>query len=368
MKKKVFIHILWHDELKFTTKLVDFFNDKNVVLFDSTHIFVTPFYNVYNHLKKHGNITYYPLKSPRSSKIINHFAPKCDYLVLHNVCKSTAFFCIRRKYLKKIIWRTWGGNRLGALPYTRDRLSFLGIALKYITNHYVINCVNHFAGIGIANSVDKIEIQKKFNRNIPLFRMPYPNKLIDNTFLSKLNEKSNSKECINILLGHSGFKDDNHIEILKQLIRYKDDNINVYLIFSYGDNEYIKTVKQYIKHNWKSKITIIEDFLPYQQYLDLLKTMDIAIFDGTYSYALGNIGVLLYLKKKIFLNRNGVIAEAFKSEHIPFVYTDSISSMTFSDFSKPIVYKSDSWKELSIHTYDQHIEEWNDIIEYYANK
>ena len=367
MKEKVFIHILWHDELKFTTRLIDFFNDKDVALVKSTHIFVTPYYNVYMSLRKHGNIEYYPLNRPRSSRIINHFAPKCDYLVLHNICDSLAFFGIRRKYLKKIIWRTWGWDRLGAIPYTRGRLSVLGVFLKYITNHYVINCVNHFAGIGISNNVDKIEIRRKFSKDIPLFRMPYPNKLIDNTFLSNL-KKSQKNEFINVLVGHSGFKDDNHIEILKQLEKFKDNNINVNLILSYGNDDYIKTVKQYVKKNWKSKIKIIEDFLPYQQYLDLLNTMDIAIFDGTYSYALGNIAILLYLKKKIFLNRNGVIAEAFKAEHIPFRYTDSISNMTFSDFSKPIVYDSDSWKKLSIHTYDQCIEEWNDVIKYYANK
>ena len=78
--------------------------------------------------------------------------------------------------------------------------------------------------------------------------------------------------------------------------------------------------------------------MPYYDYVKFLNKMDIAIFDGNMSYALGNISVLLLLKKKLFINRNGVIKEAFDEDSIPHKCVEEIDNMELADFIKGIEY------------------------------
>ena len=49
-----YIHIFWHDDLKFSTRIVQMINDQSNGFTVADHLFVTPYLRVYNALKDFG--------------------------------------------------------------------------------------------------------------------------------------------------------------------------------------------------------------------------------------------------------------------------------------------------------------------------
>ena len=72
-------------------------------------------------------------------------------------------------------------------------------------------------------------------------------------------------------------------------------------------------------------------------FIDSDKT-DVIIFDGPRSYALGNINLLIYLRKKLFVNRNGIIRKTFDLTGIPYCLTDELENMTYDELKEPLIY------------------------------
>ena len=102
--------------------------------------------------------------------------------------------------------------------------------------------------------------------------------------------------------------------------------------------------------------------LSYKQYVELLNEMDIAIFDAKISYALGNINILRLLKKKIFLNENGVIRRAFDLEGFPYMCISDLKNISFEEFAKPMIYSEEISMKLIPVSYEEKIQTWHEIL------
>ena len=50
--------------------------------------------------------------------------------------------------------------------------------------------------------------------------------------------RENHNSCINIQIGHPSTQVLNHIEVLEDLYKFRDENIRIYIPLSYGDEEY----------------------------------------------------------------------------------------------------------------------------------
>ena len=74
--------------------------------------------------------------------------------------------------------------------------------------------------------------------------------------------------------------------------------------------------------------------MDYFDYVRLLSNIDIAIMDQEYSNGLGNLSILIYFKKKIYINKNGNVAQSFKEKNIIANYTDDIKNENFNMFVK----------------------------------
>lgn len=193
---------------------------------------------------------------------------------------------------------------------------------------------------------------------------PYP---IRESNLKLLKEKDYVKEITepyNVLVGHSGHEVDNHIEILQKLERFRKENICIYLIFSYGNKDYMEKVRSYISERWRDKIVIIDRFLEYIEYTGLCAKMDAIILDGIQSYALGNVTIFLELKKKFYFNRNGLLHRAFIQESIPHNCTDEIDKMSYTEFTKTQNYITDIIEKSTLRSYDylEKVEQWKKVL------
>lgn len=361
MKKKYnYAHILWHDELKFNTILVEFLNRYFCEENKNEHVFYTPYLNVYENLKHHNNVFYFEQNNPKSSKIVNFVGKQANWIFLHNICESIELLKIHPRYIKKIIWRTWGGSRLEKIESGNNIVK--NFAFKAI-DYEVKRRVRNFKLIGVANAVDVVALSDRFG-DCNFIKMPYSqsnNEMYDG--LLKLKNSTTTKETYNIIVGHSGFYEDDHINVLNRLLKYKNENIKVYLLLSYGNEEYMQKVKEYAVNNWREKVEIITDFLPFDEFARLLSIMDAAVYSGLISYALGNIGIMLYFGKKIFLNEEGIIARTFKKYNVPYSSVSDIGCVDFDELTRQLKYDDSNYKEFCYFSVTDNIDQWNCILD-----
>jgi dTDP-N-acetylfucosamine:lipid II N-acetylfucosaminyltransferase len=126
------------------------------------------------------------------------------------------------------------------------------------------------------------------------------------------NLKPKGHTTINIQLGNSADPSNNHIDVLKQLLKYKDYNIKIFTPLSYGNEEHAKEVIKKGKELFGDKFIALTEFMPFEKYLDFLTEIDIAIFAHKRQQAFGNTVTLLGLGKKVYVRKESTLNGVFK--------------------------------------------------------
>jgi hypothetical protein len=126
----------------------------------------------------------------------------------------------------------------------------------------------------------------------------------------------NSCKTINIQVGNSASSSNNHLEVLKKLLPYKDKNICIYLPLSYGSPEYAKQVIKQGREWFGDKFKPLTGMLPFNEYLAFLGKIDIAIFNHNRQQAMGNTITLLGLGKTVYIRSDTTQWQFFKDKGI----------------------------------------------------
>lgn len=119
-------------------------------------------------------------------------------------------------------------------------------------------------------------------------------------------------EGINILLGNSATPSNNHMSALERLRPFADRSVKIYCPLSYGDGAYADEVEQAGRNIFGNKFIALRKFLPFENYLELLSSIDVAIFNHDRQQAVGNIVSLLGLGKKVYI-RSDITTWGFMS-------------------------------------------------------
>ncbi|WP_336222234.1 TDP-N-acetylfucosamine:lipid II N-acetylfucosaminyltransferase [Citrobacter amalonaticus] len=109
-------------------------------------------------------------------------------------------------------------------------------------------------------------------------------------------------ETLTILVGNSALPTNNHLSALSILQKYADKNISIVCPLSYGIQEYGRQIQITGQRMFGKKFTAITRFMPVEDYLTLLRQIDIAVFNHTRQQAMGNTIALLGEGKTVFLN------------------------------------------------------------------
>ncbi len=330
---KKYLHVFNHEsKAKFSGSLIREIQNPENGFNSDEHYFVTYSAEVYDILKAYKNVMYYKADNTvfALAEIINKYADDYDWIFLHGINNMRTILKIKRKYLSKIIWRTWGHD--SAAPYVRTGFKRFAAMLYYKT--FFKAFVKSIRAVGIANIVDKIAINRLFKiNNIDFFPLAYffDNKLTHED-TGDINSIDLSPDNLNILIGHSAHSNDRHIEITDKLVKFKNENIKCIFPIAYGAEK--EKIKSYaLKKLGEDKVIFLEEFMPKDEYINLIEKIDIGILAGTISYALGNVTALLNAGKTVYLAKEGVIAEAFKIRQIPHRSIDEIEKMSFEEFS-----------------------------------
>lgn len=330
-KKAKYVHIIWHPDLKFIPKLIKMINEKKEYFNEKDHLFITPHKRVYDELSKTYEIH---LCGNENENLINKYGEYGEWIIVHAInCSKLTLCSTKKKYARKVIWRTWGHD---IRPYNYYEYHGLKKIAFYLLWKQYVRKVRQFHMIAVANDIDLVNVVSAFGE-VPNGILGYGYDAAKDKILEKYQKHRviTDRENIRILIGHSASVWDCHIDVMKSLLKYKDENITICLILSYaGTEEYVREVKNFAKQNYGNKAEIIDQFMGYEEYVEYLSSIDIGIFAQTHSTALSNISWLLYFGKTIYFKENSDFAKSFIRNHCKFCKVEDIENMDFEEFSK----------------------------------
>lgn len=262
-----------------------------------------------------------------------------DKILLHSLNKTffQALILFNSRLIKKIYWISWGADLYQWKSNKKNLKYFVRNIIAYKTRMKILNFVGIFPP-------DIEYFKKEFKSNAKTFYASYTGNLYNplyskNEVFTKLEDKFKRNKCINIQVGHSSTKTLNHIEVLKRLEKFKDKSIKIYLPLSYGDMEYADLVEENAKNLFGNKAICIREMMPKEDYMEYLSTIDIAIFNTNRQIGLGNISPMLYMEKKIYMPKNSVMYNFYKSQQVDIWDYNEIANFDFDKFMQPLRFK-----------------------------
>ncbi|NFF64914.1 TDP-N-acetylfucosamine:lipid II N-acetylfucosaminyltransferase [Clostridium sporogenes] len=106
------------------------------------------------------------------------------------------------------------------------------------------------------------------------------------------------------LVGNSGYASSNHLDIIYKLKEIKNKDFCVLCPLAYGNKNYIEKLIKVSKDILGDRFIPLTNFMELEEYTSFLSQVDIAIMNHNRQQAVGNIILLLYLGKKVFLKKS----------------------------------------------------------------
>ncbi len=129
-------------------------------------------------------------------------------------------------------------------------------------------------------------------------------KMYDNSLEQPFPKKNKYK----IIVGHSGYAINNHVDIYKELSRFGlNDSYKVYSILSYGNKEYVEKVISAGKKLLQHSFIPITDYKPVEQYYNMIDECNVLILNNVIQQGGGNVGRFLLNGGKVYLDENNPI-------------------------------------------------------------
>ena len=262
---------------------------------------------------------------------------KFDKVIYHELSiptKVKIFFLLNPLIMKKIVWIAWGSD---LYQWKKVNSNFKN-RVRNIIEYTFRKKIKFFVGIF---PPDIYHFKKNFKSKAQTFYASYVVGLYNPLYKKKLNlitlnEKRIKKDCINIQVGHKCMSILNHMEVLENLAKFKDENIKIYIPLSYRNKEYGDKVEEKAKILFGYKAISIREMMDMEDYMDFLSTIDIAIFNTSRQIGLGNINPLLYMEKKVFMPAGSVMYDYFNSLGINICDYAQIQKIDFGSFIESI--------------------------------
>lgn len=139
--------------------------------------------------------------------------------------------------------------------------------------------------------------------------------IYDSFGLENLPEFKEIDEEVITMVNHSASLSGNHLKILSKLNdeEIKSNLSKIIIPLNYGNKVIISQVDTYAKKNFEEKYQPLLKFIPANDYYNLLKSVDVAIFGHRRQEAGGNILYLIGCGAKIFLREDNSLLKYFKN-------------------------------------------------------
>lgn len=322
------LHILGYDEKKFNIPLIEMLSDSSLDWSD-TFFFATNSSMLYEEIKHFNNTIYY---QGEMSLYINHIYKNYDLIIIQGWNQSIfRASLLSIKAAKKIVWRFWGTDSFDFEKSDSIKTRILG-KLFFRRLSYLIS---NFYAIGYGVSTDVTYLQDRFKTPNPLkgYALGFDFKLGNGSFLKHTYDTSDciTKDCLRVMVGHSANRRENHINTLKRLTKLKNDNIEIVLVVAYGNPEYRSEIIKFATQNFANKVVVQDKMMPYLEYVRFLNSIDIFAIESEGSNALGNLTLLMYLGKKIYVKKNSFLDRYLHDINADYFYVDNLEKESFTE-------------------------------------
>lgn len=318
------LHILPDFNKTISFSFIDFINNNN---FNQEHSFLflgSEIRDVENIENDNIIIDYY-------ANALQHMK-KYDKIFFHHLFSVPTIITLKLLFnsniIKKIYWVAWGAD----LYNWRKNGGLVSVRIKNLIRYLMIKRIRYFLGIF---PPDIEYFKQKFDTNAKTYSVTYLGSLYKKSANHNSSHVDVSKEYnshINLMVGHSSTSILNHLEVLSELSKFKNQNIRIFIPLSYGDSTYGDVVEKKSKELFGDKVLCIRTIMPKDEYEKFLSTIDIAIFNTERQIGLGNIIPLLDMGKKIYFPANSVMYRFFKSKEIEVFEYDNINELDFEKF------------------------------------
>lgn len=226
---------------------------------------------------------------------------KTDKIIFHNLAVNIYElfgFCICTSLVRKSIWLVWGGD---LYCYREPKLHMMDRFVEAMRKRII----KQIPIIATLTDGDYELAKKWYKTSAKGIRLNYYEEK-NNHILYELKNKKHIENGThkNIIVGNSATKTNRHIEALKLLQGYANEDISIYVPLAYGDNLYAEEIIAFGTSAFGEKFIPIREYMSLENYFSLLSTMDIALFNNDRQQAIGNIMALAFLSKKLYLREH----------------------------------------------------------------
>lgn len=228
---------------------------------------------------------------------------KANKVIIHSIFSRKLLFILllkQKKNASKYFWMIWGGDLYNAY-WNKDK-NLMNKILELARKKFIrkIPAVGYIRG-------DFEFLTTHYKTNAKFYTASY-------TYDFHIPFTSpKTASSINILLANSASPSCRYEAMLKKIAKFKCPNIQIYCVLSYPNNQtYISYIKKLGHDLLGDRFHALDYYMPYNEYMKLLNSIDIALFNHNRQQALGNIASLLYLGKKVYISDENACKEYFE--------------------------------------------------------
>lgn len=362
MNEIKYLHVMTHSGF-FNNGIIKMVNEEDGFV-PKEHLFLVQREEIFEVNQNYVNVVFMPRMMTRNFRKLLAYEKRAKYVFLHQnwFYDFARFLFTPVSIKKKYIWCVWGHDLYTNMGKPEGVREVLKALLRKIGDFLINREVRFYKGIGIGFKYDALQIKKRFKDKVKIYMLPYITGATT-AMLNAIMEKSRpiANEPIRVMVGHSAHMYLNHRYVLELLSKYKNENILISLVLAYGNSNYAKKIEEYAKEIFGEKVEIIRERMPLEQYLRYLNSVDIAICDQIMQSGLGNIHHLMYLGKKIYLNGDGTLYQAFALEGLYIDATENLKKQTFAEFKKENPFKERA------RNYAEYLSEYQNYIDMWLN-
>ena len=243
---------------------------------------------------------------------------------------------------KELNWMVWGSD-LYNLPFLKAEHYEELTRIKYISRRLRLQDLLYNAKVLMLHQLYRKKAYHKVDniltwmkseyefavRNLPGLQADhrfffYENETPYKALEGLLNESDPvSNERPLYVLGNSATPELNHLDAVALLA---DIGLEADLLvpLSYGDDHYRAFIKKAVSFYQGGKVEFIETYMDFTQYLQLLNRADGLIMNNVRPQGYGNIFIMMYLGKKIILNKKNLSIPELENAGLQWMPLESI--------------------------------------------
>lgn len=278
----------------------------------------------------------------RSLRQIFRLFDEAKHIIWHSLAgfqgkRLPVLYC-RSKYLRKTVWiEHWFD-----LKYWESKKKGLFSSIRNYCNYKIrkdIECV------GLTMVSDELFYRNSFSQNVQCVETPMPIPKNRLKIMKRVNEEFTiEKHHPIILVGYGASEEYKHCECIDRLVNFKEEIFSLVFFMNLGitweyrafaGEYYRKRVEQYAEKTLGRKPVIIKrKNTPEEAYFQIIKSIDIAVFDGERPITFDLLLYLLYMGKKVFLPSEQPLYKYLIANGVKVFDTNTLQNISYSELMK----------------------------------